>query len=261
IERKRPPFNVFGDSAGDVTRNLRFAGGLSSRRTTAGLADDVLATYGDGSACLLLTSFGSSTLAVLNADLGASNLPKTGPFVPLLEEVVQELLNRGDSGEGAVCGEPLVRRLPAEVTTAAGLKIHGPGNDSGAAKPAADKSIDKSIPSSDVALGKGNQYGKLVDEGAAVVWQWPQPEKPGAYSVDRNGQTVFAATVSIPAEESQLDTLSPDVLTKRLGGGRSVGYTSASGPEESRDLAWTWLLVGCVMTMVVEIGALVGFRT
>ncbi|MCE9548072.1 MAG: BatA domain-containing protein, partial [Planctomycetia bacterium] len=70
IERKRPPFNVFGDSAGDVTRNLRFAGGLSSRRTTAGLADDVLATYGDGSACLLLTSFGSSTLAVLNADLG-----------------------------------------------------------------------------------------------------------------------------------------------------------------------------------------------
>ena len=249
IEKKRPPFNVFGDAASDLTSSLRFSGGLGSRRTTSGLEDDVLATYGDGSACLVLTSFGNSTLAVLNADLGASNLPRTGPFVPLLDEVVQELLNRGDAGEGAVCGEPLVRRLPAEVSTAVGLKIRGTGELPSQKNPAEAAPADESA------------FGKLVDEAAGVVWQWQQPDIPGAYAVERNGQAVFAATVSIPAEESQLETLSAEVLKTRLGGGRNVGFQSAAGGEETRDNAWTWLLAGCLGAMLVEIGALITYRT
>jgi hypothetical protein len=255
IERNRPPFNVFGDAAGELSRSLRFSGGLGSRPTATGLADDVLATYGDGSACLLLTSFGNATLAVLNADLGASNLPKTGPFVPLLDEVVRELLNRGDAAEGAVCGEPLVRKLPPEVATAAGLSIRATSDAAGTTrqKPNEDKSATGG--SAESAMGR------LVDEAAGVVWHWPLPESPGAYAIERDGQPVFAATVSIPAEESQLETLSPEVLEERIGGGRNVGYVSAAGGEESHDKGWTWLLAACLLTMFIEIGALAGFRT
>ena len=51
-------------------------------RLPDGLADDVLATYNDGSACLVCTASDAGTLAVLNADLAASNLPGSPAFVP-----------------------------------------------------------------------------------------------------------------------------------------------------------------------------------
>ena len=81
-----------------ILGRLRFAGGLSSRRLETGLEADVLATYNDGSAGIVLTSSDAGALAVINADLAASNLPKTSAFVPLLAELVEQMLDRASRG-------------------------------------------------------------------------------------------------------------------------------------------------------------------
>src|SRR5207253_56465 len=75
VDRQRPPFDVFGDEAGAVLDPLRFSGGLASRKRENGLADDVIAKFSDGSAGLVITACGAGAVAVLNADLGTSNLP------------------------------------------------------------------------------------------------------------------------------------------------------------------------------------------
>jgi hypothetical protein len=75
FRREDPLFAVFGDDATAALSPLRFAGGLSTRRVESGLADDVLATYSDQSAALVVTACGAGTLAVLNASLADSTLP------------------------------------------------------------------------------------------------------------------------------------------------------------------------------------------
>ena len=52
-------------------------GGLATRRSERALADDILASYNDRSASLVVTTFGGGTLAVLNADLTTSDLPRS----------------------------------------------------------------------------------------------------------------------------------------------------------------------------------------
>ena len=73
---------------------LRFSGALASHPLPDALADDVRATYSDRSACLVVSSCGAGTLAILNADLGASNLPTSSAFVPLIGELTTLLLGR-----------------------------------------------------------------------------------------------------------------------------------------------------------------------
>ncbi len=126
VRRDSPPFDVFGDSLTPLIGQLRFSGGLGSRRLDTGVDSDVLAAYNDGSAAMVLTSSDAGALAVINADLAASNLPKTSAFVPLLAELVEQMLDRNRAADSVVCGEPLVAHLPAESGMAAGLRIRGP---------------------------------------------------------------------------------------------------------------------------------------
>ncbi len=126
MRRDSPPLSVFGDSLAAVVGRLRFAGGLSSRRLETGVDADVLAAYNDGSAAIVFCSSDAGVLAVINADLGASNLPKTSAFLPLLTELVEQMLDRRRATEAAFCGEPLVVRLPPEAGAAAGLQVRGP---------------------------------------------------------------------------------------------------------------------------------------
>ena len=91
---------------------LRFAGGLSSRRLEGGLADDVLATYNDGSACLVFTVSDAGALVVLNADLAASELPGKSMFVLLVQSLADRIMNRNGGPAQASCGERLVAQLP-----------------------------------------------------------------------------------------------------------------------------------------------------
>jgi hypothetical protein len=223
---------------------LRFAGGISSRRLQTGLDADILATYNDGTAGIVLCSSDAGALAVINADLADSDLPKTSAFVPLLAELLGQMLARGQRAGSAPCGEPLVVQLPAEAGAAAGLRVRGP---EGAA-----------------AEANADGFGQLTDEAVGTQWRWLSPGPPGVYRVERDGRTVFAAAVKIPPEESELgeqDLLRPEDLTGRLAAGRTAAYRGAADEGQTRDDFWKWFAVACVVCILGEITALLGFRT
>lgn len=230
------PFSSLGESAATLVRDWRFSGGLVSRPIPDAIADDVLATYNDGTACLVVTATDTSSLAVLNADLGASNLPSQAAFVPLVDELMQQLTERRSLTTTAHCGQSLLVRLPVSGTSANSLEIVGPSNG-------------------DVGSGE------LIDEAGGVNWRWPVVGTPGAYRIQQGNQTVFALAVSAPAEESQLDPLSADVLQNRLAANNSVFYRPAGDSEQPRDTLWTWLTVGCLICLLGELGTLLVFRT
>jgi hypothetical protein len=233
IEYRRdlPPFSVFGDGVATVTGPLRFAGGLATRRKEGALVDDVLATYSDRTAALVVTPCGEGVLAILNADLGVSNLPQSPAFVPLIGELATRLLGRPRETGARPCGEPLAVRLPSAAGPAAGLKVHPPA-------------------------------GEIVEEGGGILWRCPVLETPGVYLVKRGDAVVYAAAAAVPAEESDLRPLDPKVLTERLSGGRQVTYRSAAGEgEEPQDRMWTWLAVACVGCLLGEVVALKVFGT
>src|SRR2546421_330888 len=96
----------------DESGPLRFSGGLNSRHAEGGLIDDVVASYSDRSAALVVTSCGAGKLAILNADLGASNLPASPLFVPMMGELVGRLLAQQRAADAAPCGEPIALYLP-----------------------------------------------------------------------------------------------------------------------------------------------------
>ena len=220
-ERKdEPPFSVFGDNLTSFISNARFAGGLGSRQLEGGLADDVLATYNDGSACLVATVSDAGALVVLNADLAASELPGKSMFVLLVQSLVDRIMNRGAGPAPAWCGERLVARLPPEVLSANGLRIVGPQTYS-----------SRSAVMDSASEASGGRFGELVEEGGNIVWNWHSPDRPGVYRVCRDPQagastTVFAQALEIPAEESQLEYLSPEVIRDRLAAGRELYYGS-----------------------------------
>lgn len=241
VAADRRPFSTFGDQLPAILRPLRFAGGLSSRRKQGTLDDDLLASYSDGSACLVLSASDAGALAVLNADLALSNLPKTPAIVPLLDELVGQLLDRNRARVSAPCGEPLVVHLPAEAGSAAGLRIAGPEGAEAAVS--------------------GDSFGQLTDGDVGVTWYWPAPDRPGAYQVQRDQETVFSLAVAIPAEESHLDRLPPEVLQGRLAGGYPSYYHSATGTGDRRQDGWQWFAVACVVCMLGELAALLAFRT
>ncbi|MGE0536503.1 MAG: VWA domain-containing protein [Pirellulales bacterium] len=74
LRQNQPPFRVFGDDALSAVSPLRFAGGLDTQLTRGAVNEEILATFGDQSVFLMLTTCGAGSLAVLNADLGATNL-------------------------------------------------------------------------------------------------------------------------------------------------------------------------------------------
>ena len=175
---------------------------------------------------------------MLNADLAASELPGKSMFVLLVQALTDRILNRNaGSRSQACCGERLVAQLPPEVLSADGLRIVGPqsySSHSAVMNPASDAS--------------GGRFGELIEEGAGVVWNWRSPDRPGVYRVCRDeAATVFAQAVEIPAEESQLEYLSPELIRDRLAAGREVYYRSAAAEEERRDDLWKWFAVACVV--------------
>jgi hypothetical protein len=249
MRRDSPAFAVFGDGLTSTMGRLRFAGGLSSRRLETGVDADVLAGYSDGSAGIVLCSCDAGALAVINADLAASNLPKTPAFVPLLSELIEQMLDRGRATDATLCGEPLVAPLPSEAGMAAGLRIRGPENA------AANDRRQESSPTN------GGGYGELVDEAAGAVWHWANPGPPGVYRVERDGATVFALAANIPAEESQLEVLPAEVLTSRLAAGHAAAYHGAVDQSQQHDDSWKWFAVACVACILGEMSTLLIFRT
>ncbi len=214
VREQEPPFSVFGDNLASFIGTARFAGGLSSRRLEGGLADDVLATYNDGSACLVSTVSDAGSLVVLNADLAASELPGKSLFVLLVQALTDRIMNRNGGPAQAWCGERLVAQLPPDVLSVNGLRIVGPYSFALCRDEYGKRAVWRPLRRFD----RGRRRRGLELAGT---------DRPGVYRICRDDVTVFAQAMEIPAEESQLDYLSPEVLRDRLAAGREVYYRSA----------------------------------
>ena len=230
------PFTVFGDELASAVGSLRFAGGLTSQRQDGALAEDLLASYSDQSAAIVITASGAGTLAVWKVDLEKSNLASSPAFVPLVGELTERLLGRARIRAAVFSGEPLATYLSPEAGSRAELTLSGPPGVSPAA------------------------IGELVDERLGVLWRTPHVGPPGIYKALRGGTTQFAVASEIPPEESDLRPLAPGLLKGRLSGGRPIHFhQDAPGTEEGGDW-WTWLVVGCVACLLVELVLLRGSR-
>ena len=236
VRKDAAPFRVFGDQLWPALSELRFAGGLVSRRTEAGMPDEILATFNDRSACLVVTECGAGSAAVLNVDLQASNLPASPAFVPLMAELIDRMLGSRRLESTVACGESLGLFLPPETGGVAGLQVTGPD-------------------------GAAGQYGELLEEPSGVFWRWRSVGRPGVYGVRRDDAVIASVAAAIPGEESDLQSLSPDVLKERLAGGRRVEYQVTSPIGEERDRSWMWLATMCAACLIGEVVVLRIFRT
>lgn len=233
MRKEEAPFSIFGDSLSAALGSLRFAGGLSSRRSDRGLADDVLASFSDRSAALVATSCGAGSLGIINADLSASSIPTSNAFVPLMSELVARLMGTRADQTSVNAGEPMALYLPAEAGAAAGMSLEPPENT-----------------------------GQLSEESSYVTWRWNTAGRPGIYQVKRGNATLFAVATGVAKDESDLRIIDASVI-QRLAGGREVHFdpNGAGGGEDQKDRAWTWALIACTMCMLLEIGVLKAFRT
>ena len=238
VKGRQPPFSVFGDDSAAMVAPLRFDGGLTSHHVDGALLDDICATYNDQSACLVMTPCGLGSLAVLNAELATSNLRSSPVFVPLVGELVSQLLGRARSQETTFSGEPIAALLPPSAVPMAGLEIESP----------AALTVDPA------------SLGELHEESVGVMWQSAAAGPPGVYSVVRGRESVYALASTIPPDEADLMPLSADLMTTRLAGGRDVKYRSALQDEDPRDDRWSILAVLCVICLCVEFAGLKYFR-
>jgi hypothetical protein len=238
VRRGDAPFRVFGDGFESIARPLRFGGGLATRKRDAGLADEVLAAYSDGSAALTMTSVGAGRIGVFNTDLGFSNIASSPAFVPLLGEWLAVLRGRQSIEPALACGEGNALYLPLDAGPVEKLRI---------------------VPVSEAA--QNSELGALASDSGGVVWRWKRVGPPGAYKV-MNGETVaFVAVSAAPAEESDLAVIPANLVETRLAGGRSVETSTGDDDESSRDDWWTWPAVVCVLCLFGELAALKAFRS
>jgi hypothetical protein len=238
LSASQPPFSVFGDAAAATLGPLRFGGGLVSRRVEGGLVDDILASFDDGSAFLVVTPCGAGTLAVLNADLGASELPRSPAFVPLMGELTGRLRGAQRGVDALPCGDPVAMHLPPDAGPTSGLSVQAP-----------------------TATEANAGTGELVDEPSGVLWRWDAAGAPGVYQVLRNGAAVFALATGVPAAEGDLKALPPQTLQQQAGGTRRVSYHAAGTQNDKQDDVWGWLVTACAACVLAEWLILRMFRT
>lgn len=221
------PLAVFGESWPGLAAPLRFGGGLPTRPLPGALAEEILATYNDRSACLVQGTCGSGRVAVINAELAASNLAAEPVFVPLVQELVGSLVEDDGSRE-ALSGEPIAVYLPPSVEVAAGLQVLAPD-------------------------GSASESSSLADEGVQVLWRSPALGPPGTYQVCRGSTPVFCLASTLAAEESDLTPLPAEIFQRRLAGGRQLRFHSSSEASQGHDDAWVGCLIGCLACMLAEL--------
>jgi len=232
VRESSRPFRAFGDRLNDAVRPLRSIPGLVSRRTENGLPEDILATYSDGSACIVMSRMGDGALAVLNIDLTRSNLPQLPAFVPILGDLAADMLVQRASRQTLTCGESVAAYLPVGVATAEGVRIVGP-------------------------QGQDAQTGAFANDPQGVLWRWESAGLPGVYRVERSGETLMAMACGVSGDESDLRVLDASVFKDRLAGGRSLGFRSAADADDGdADQSWWWFAAACTACMLTEVAVL-----
>jgi hypothetical protein len=249
LKRTRAPFAVFGEELDSITNEVRFSGGVATRPNENALSQDVLASLSDGSELLVKTEFGSGSLVVFNADLGSSNLAQQSLYIPLMDELVALLLTSTTAQQSATCGEPFVARLPYLADDGVSFSIRTPNSDG------ADDESD---------------VGEIDFDGIAAEWTWDAPTRPGVYRVvvddgksndDDLDRTIFGVAVTCPNQESDLASLSDEILQTRLAQGRNATVVVDERKTEKADIFWTWMLAAAALCSLAEILVLLLFRS
>jgi len=93
VRKDSPPFAIFNHHTYQEIHNLKFSIAITAHTMTNEAEDMIWATYSNQTACLLVLKGQAGVLAVLNADLGYSELPKSPVFVPMIGELVSFLIN------------------------------------------------------------------------------------------------------------------------------------------------------------------------
>lgn len=236
IEEDQAPFVVFGDEFPARLAELRFAGGLVTRPAPGALAEDVFATYADGTAALLSSgSSGGAELVVLNAELNESDLGASPLFVPLMAELTERATSSSAADEVFPSGEPMTMSLPG--ATSSGLRV---ANATG-----------------------GEVDARFLPTESGVVVQIAKAPRPGLHRVERDGSLVSTFATSIPEEESDLAALDETVIRERLAAGSDVRFRSVDqiDGDEGTDGSWPWFAVACIGCLLGELAVLKSFRT
>lgn len=237
VKKDEQPFAVMAGSM-ELLRGIEFAGALRSVAGSAESAEDVLATYNDGSAALVVTPCGRGRVGVLNADIARSTLPSSPLFVPLVQELA-ERLTKADGGEvsSTPVGKAVNMFLPPSTETAGETRIEGP---------------------------VGGECGKLEDTETGVLWTWREVERRGVYRVLQHGRVVQAVAAVCPAEESDLRTLAAGGVETQVAGAKAVDVrhsTTEAEKDEERTEWWPWLMLGAFGCLVGELAILKLFRS
>ena len=238
MQKNRRPFSIFGDSLTAQLSSLRISGGLGSRRIPDSIDDDILATLSDQSVFVYSSPAGLGKLSVVNADLEACAWSRHASFLPIVNELVDDLLSSDNRSNLSLTGLPLVRVLPSEITSVDGLVV---------------------------SQGEGEQspesLGQLQPSGEGVVWSCKELPGPDIFQIEKDGQSVFALAANLASEESDLKTLDPSLLTDRLSGGRNVSFNHVAKEKREEDRSWIWFAVAAAVALVGEVTVLKAFRS
>ena len=238
MQDQRRPFSIFGDSLNAQMSSLRVGGGLATRRVPDSVDDDILATLSDQSVFMYSCPAGLGKLTVVNADLEACDWSRHPSFLPILNELVADLLSSNSNAKLSLTGLPLVRVLPSEVTSVDGLVI---------------RPTDATQSQEDV--------GQLRASGEGVVWSCKELPGPDIFEIEKDDKAVFALASNLSPEESDLRTLDAGLLTDRLSGGRDVSFNRVAGEKREEDRSWIWFAVAAVVALVGEVAVLKAFRS
>ncbi|MFO1063019.1 MAG: VWA domain-containing protein [Pirellulales bacterium] len=232
FDQRRPPFAILGSNTAAL-KPVRFAGGLATQAVSEGLRDQVLAELSDSSTLLYMTGVDAGQITVLNADLGQSNWCVQPTFLPVLGEVMANLLSGRKQASETDCGEPLVRLLPTDVTAETKLKLSVADEHSSPA-------------------GESGKWEWSASQ-AAMVWSWPDPPGPGLYRLHNGDETVWAVATAAPAAEADLQVLDKEVLTERIATGRQAAFSLEDAENDGGDNMWNWLVIACAVGLIAEI--------
>jgi hypothetical protein len=249
----RRPFRLMGAGLERLTWNLRLAGGLRTIPRGPEEPGLVRAKLSDGSAGLVVVPVQSGTLGLMNLSLrGDRHLGKSPLFVPLLMELMAELLEggEGENARYAVSGRAFSLALPGRAVGEATSEF---SRKSGRGK---WNAIDDE--------GAEAQGVRLVGDEAGAFLVWSPAGRPGNYRVMREDEVMDVFAVGLPPEESNLDRLDAEIVRKRMVRGRNVrieGSTAAGDTADPEREFWPILAALSILLLGIELTVLKAFRS
>jgi hypothetical protein len=233
IRARQPPFDIFGEQAVAAMQTTRIGGGLATRTLETGLRDQVVAELSDTSSLLFLTSCDAGTVAVLNADLDASNWCSQPSFFPVFNELINATFSNRNLSPESFGGEPLIRQLANSIPESANLNAE----------------------TADKRSAEAESFGSWEWNAAQnnFIWAWSDPVGPGVYQLINKREPAIATAISAPAVESDPKTLNADLLRGRLAGSRTIAFRDSKTANEKSDQWWNWLIVACILGLASEI--------